>query len=77
MQFAEILCLKQSRSPLDKVRFLFNTRALPLTRGSSQRRWMTVPGDNTLKIDNYGFTKMIISPLIKKNGINRTPTPNC
>ena len=26
------------------------TRALPLTRGSSQRCWMIVPGDNTLKL---------------------------
>ena len=46
------------------LQLIYHTRALPLTRGSSQRCWITVPGDNTLKIDNYGFTKMIISPLI-------------
>ena len=43
-----VIILKQS---------LLNTRALPLTRGSSQRCWMTSPGNDNLKIDNYGFNE--------------------
>ena len=35
------------------------TRALPLTRGSSQRCWMTVPGYNSLKSCLYPYEKSI------------------
>ena len=42
------------------------TRALPLTRGSSQTCWMIVPGDNTLKLVQvqHAFTKLAVSQLI-------------
>ena len=41
---------------------ILSTRALPLTRGSSQRCWMTVPGYNSLKSCLYPYEKSLHLP---------------